>query len=62
MTDKKTVAKSPASKEFEVTLKTDHTHAGKQYEAGEKIKVTETQKDWLVANGVVGGSANKENK
>lgn len=36
-----------------VTLTKDHTHAGEKKKAGEKIKVTEPERDWLVAAQVI---------
>lgn len=37
-----------------VTLLKNHTHAGKDYKAGETIEVREDQEKWLEAAGVVG--------
>ncbi len=37
----------------EITLAKPHTHAGVPYAAGEKIKVTEADRDWLQANAIV---------
>ena len=62
MNQKKTAAQKGALTEIELTLKTDHTHAGKLYQAGDKIKVTTAQKDWLLANGVIAADVNKESK
>jgi hypothetical protein len=44
----------------EVVLDKAHEHAGKQYKAGEKIKVTEDQKAWLVKHGVIGGQQKEQ--
>lgn len=55
-------AKKTEQTELEVSLKKDHTHAGKPYKSGDKIKVTAAQKDWLIAKGVVSGDTNKESK
>ncbi len=44
--DHKTPAKA------EITLKKKHTHAGKKYEKGDKIEVTERQAKWLKGLGV----------
>ena len=35
-----------------VTLAKAHEHAGKRYEAGEKIQVTEPDAKWLSDNGI----------
>lgn len=45
----------------EVTLDKPHTHAGKPYAAGAKIKVTEATREWLVAHKVVKATGSKEN-
>ncbi len=37
----------------EVTLKKDHTHAGKKYKAGDKVTVCALDAAWLKANGVI---------
>ncbi|MBW5416112.1 MULTISPECIES: DUF7210 family protein [unclassified Pseudomonas] len=42
----------------QVTLKNPHKHAGVQYQAGDKIKVTEAEKEWLTKFGVIGAKAN----
>lgn len=60
MTVKQKAAPKAVPKDQEVTLKTDHTHAGNQYKAGEKINVTTAQKDWLIANGVVEAAEAKQ--
>lgn len=52
--------KSTESKTVEVTLTRDHTHAGRRYQAGEKIRVTEPEKAWLVAQEIVAGTPAKE--
>jgi hypothetical protein len=44
----------------EVTLAKPHTHAGTPYVAGAKIKVTETERDWLAKAGVIEVEAKKE--
>lgn len=36
----------------EVTLGKAHEHAGKQHQAGEKIKVSEPEAKWLTDNGI----------
>lgn len=58
--DDKTAAPKAVPKDQEVTLKTGHTHAGMPCQAGDKIKVTTAQKDWLIANGVVEATAAKQ--
>lgn len=40
-------------KRVEVTLIKPHRHAGEKHAAGAKIRVTEPERDWLVANGVI---------
>ena len=62
MTVKQKATPKAVVKEIEVTLKTDHTHAGMPCQAGQKIKVTTAQKDWLLANGVIAADVNKESK
>lgn len=42
----------------EVSLAKAHTHAGRTYQAGAKIKVDEFTQRWLVQNQVVAGPAN----
>lgn len=37
----------------EVTLTQAHTHAGEKKKAGDKIKVTEPEREWLVAAKVI---------
>ena len=44
----------------EVVLDKAHVHAGKQYKAGEKIKVTEGQKAWLTKHSVIGGQQKEQ--
>ena len=39
-----------------VTLKKWHTHAGKRYEAGEQIEVTEPERAWLKAREIIAWS------
>jgi hypothetical protein len=39
----------------EVTLATSHTHERKAYKAGDKINVTERQRQALIGRGVVAG-------
>lgn len=46
------MSEKPQQKTVEVTLAKDHNHAGKAYQAGAKIKVTEPERDWMVANKV----------
>lgn len=45
--------KKAEQKQVEVTLLKPHTHAGKSYDTGAKIKVDEASRDWLVANKVI---------
>ncbi len=46
--------KKPAEQKLvEVTLAKPHTHAGSKCKVGDKIKVTEPERDWLIKNGVV---------
>lgn len=44
----------------EVTLLYAHTHKGVAHSAGSKIKVTEQERQWLEANGVIKQSTKKE--
>lgn len=39
--------------QVEVTLAKDHTHAGKAYKAGAKVKVSPPERDWLVRKQIV---------
>lgn len=41
------------SKQHQVTLLSDHTHAGEKRRAGEKISVSEACRDWLLAQHVI---------
>jgi hypothetical protein len=41
------------SKQVQVTLLRDHTHAGKKRRAGEKITVSEATRNWLLAQRVI---------
>ncbi|WP_444811067.1 DUF7210 family protein [Stenotrophomonas sp. LC732] len=50
---------APVQKLVEVTLDKPHTHAGVQYDAKAKIKVSEADREWLVANRVVTDSKEK---
>lgn len=43
----------------EVTLAKPHTHKRKDYAAGQKLKVSEAQRDQLISRGIVAG-ANQE--
>jgi hypothetical protein len=57
------IAKTRASNDpslVQVTLKKPHTHAGVQYQADDKIKITEAEKEWLTKAGVIGSKANTE--
>lgn len=47
------MTKEAGPKRVEVTLKKPHTHAGKRRQAGDKIMVTEPQRDWLVAQAII---------
>lgn len=40
-------------KRVEVTLIKPHTHAGEKKKAGDKIKVTEQEREWLVSAQVI---------
>jgi len=40
-------------KKVEVKLLKQHTHAGNDYEPGDKIKVRESQAKWLASIGVI---------
>lgn len=40
-------------KPIEVTLLKNHTHADHDYVAGDKIQVTEPERDWLAAQGII---------
>jgi len=44
-----------ASPRFEVELLKPHTHARKDYQPGDKIKVTAEQRTWLKSLGVIAG-------
>lgn len=37
----------------EVTLGKPHEHAGNQHQAGEKIRVSHAERDWLIANAII---------
>jgi hypothetical protein len=52
------VNEAPVQKLVEVTLGKPHTHAGVQYADGAKIKVSEAEREWLIAHDVV--TATKE--
>lgn len=41
----------------EVTLAKPHKHAGVRYDTAQKIKVTEPERDWLVAQQIVAAKA-----
>ena len=45
------------AKLVEVTLAKPHTHAGKDYDAGDKIKVDEPTAKWLADNQVINVTA-----
>lgn len=49
-------------KVVEVELLDKHTHAGIPYAAGDKIKVSEPDRDWLVAQKKVAAPAAKESQ
>ncbi|MGH8037007.1 MAG: DUF7210 family protein [Stenotrophomonas sp.] len=53
------MSEKPEPKQVEVTLAKSHTHAGAAYEVGAKIKVTEPERDWLVAQEVVAATKEK---
>lgn len=42
-----------APKTYRVTLKAQHTHAGRPCAAGEIIEVTEPERDWLNQRGLI---------
>lgn len=51
------------TKLVEVTLTQAHEHAGEVYAAGDRIQVTEPERDWLRDNGVISAPATaKETK
>ena len=50
--------KKPQEK-VEVILAKAHTHAGKPYAKGDKIKVRPSQKVWLAANNVIATEESK---
>ena len=50
--------KKPQEK-VEVILAKAHTHAGKPYAKGDKIKVRPSQKVWLAANNVIAAEESK---
>lgn len=45
--------KKQEPKLVEVTLAKPHKHAGEQKAAGDKIKVTEPERDWLADNQII---------
>lgn len=45
--------KPKSNPRVEVVLEKAHEHAGKQYKPGEKISVTEIQRDWLKRHGII---------
>lgn len=49
-------------KTVEVTLEKTHTHAGESHSQGAKIQVTESEKSWLEAQGVIKTNEKKESK
>ena len=54
MTEKTTAAATaPAAPRFEVKLIAPHTHARKDYVAGDTIKVTARQRQFLAEAGVI---------
>ncbi len=59
-TTKKSPAKKPVKK-VEVTLSRPHTHGGKEYIKGAKIKVSEQQVRWLTDQGVIGVKEENDN-
>lgn len=44
---------APQPELVEVVLAKDHTHKKRPCKAGEPIKVTPAQRDWLLSNGVI---------
>lgn len=42
-----------AHKPIEVTLLKNHTHADCNYVAGDKISVSEPERDWLAQQGII---------
>ena len=54
------MSEKEAPKLVEVKLDKPHTHAGQTHAAGAKIKVTETERDWLQKAGVIGTTTPKE--
>jgi ribosomal 50S subunit-recycling heat shock protein len=40
---------------IKVTLKTVHTHAGKECKKGDQIEVTHEQKTWMAKRGLIEG-------
>lgn len=54
---------SKSKKEIEVTLAKAHTHKGKPYAEGEKIKVSPAVAQWMYDNGVaIDPAATQETK
>ncbi|MGH8039903.1 MAG: DUF7210 family protein [Stenotrophomonas sp.] len=53
------MSEKPDPKLVEVTLNANHTHAGTAYAVGAKIKVTEPERDWLVAQEIVAATKEK---
>lgn len=52
-------AQKKAPERVEVTLAKPHTHAGKELQPGEKIKVTARQREWLQGLEVVAKAEEK---
>ena len=54
MADEKQQSEKTAtrSQDVEVTLKKDHSHAGRDFKAGEKITVPKAHAEWLAGQGI----------
>lgn len=52
--------KKPEPKLVEVTLAKRHTHAGVVYDVGKKIKVTELERAWLIAEKIINEAPARE--
>jgi len=48
------------TKQVEVTLAKPHSHDGKSFPAGAKIKVSELERDWLVMHKIIVTTEPKE--
>ncbi|KAF7600623.1 MAG: hypothetical protein CGU28_03125 [Candidatus Dactylopiibacterium carminicum] len=49
----KDAAPKQVATKLDVTLLKPHTHAGTRYATGDKIQVTEPERDWLAGAGII---------